>query len=378
VSPLYEILRNLALSVIVTVVFLAALEGVARFGGLAPPRTLAYPDMESWERYPGPFEPGQDFVDRIFPNLPHHIRINSLGFRGEDFPLEKAEGSFRILCVGDSYVFGDYVQNDETFPAALQSALGSALHGKKAEVINGGVNGYTILDEAELAVEKGFGLDPDLLVLTFVMNDLADMTRRLSSRENQRIEAQRMSESFLTPIKKHLRQTALYNWLFKLKAGAMARSGADPTLQAIPQRHLLRPPFGPETEALFERYGSELIGLARAAEERGVGFLFVLFPFYEQSVKGAPSEAQAHLAALASQAGITTVDLLPAFLARGAEASALYLMPRNHHPSAEGYRLAASVVAEAIVGMQAASLPGGSASGAGLLPLGRAGAPLHP
>lgn len=344
-----ELGRNLALSAAVTLVLLALLEGGVRLAGLAPSRTLAYPDLETWERFPGPFEPGQEFVDRLYPRLPHTIRINSLGFRGEDFPLEKPPGTYRILCLGDSYTFGDYVENEETFPAALQAELRRRAPGRPVQVINGGVNGYTIVDEADLAREKGFGLEPDLIVVSFVMNDLADLTRRVSSRENQRVEARRMSESFLTPVKKLLRQTAIYNALFKLKARAMASTGEDPTVPALPQRNLLDTPFEPGTLALFDRYMGELSELAEESRSRGIDILLVLFPFWEQAVHGADDAALVKLEAMAGDEGIPAVNLLPPFLQEGEAASALYLMPRNHHPSASGYRLAAEVVGGAIL-----------------------------
>ncbi len=343
-----ELVRNLALSATVTALLLAAVEGGIRFARLAPARSLAFPDLETWQSIPGPFQPNQQFVDHFAPRLPHRITINSLGFRGEPFELRKREGTIRVLCLGDSYTFGDYVHDEETFPAALQADLRRRLAGRPVEVINAGVNGYTIVDEAAFAEEKGFALEPDLIVVGFVLNDLADLTRKISTRENQRIEAERMSGSFLAPVKRYLRQTATYNWLFKLKARAMARAGADPTLQAVPLWHLLRPPFGEETEALFARYAEELGRLAQMARHRNVPLVLAIFPFYEQVARGAPVEAQARIGEIATEAGVPSIDLLPAFLAKGAEAGGLFLMPRNHHPSAEGYRVAAQVVGEEI------------------------------
>jgi lysophospholipase L1-like esterase len=348
-KPWRDLARNLALSAGVTLFFLALLEGLVRLSDLAPGRTLAFPDAETWAAFPGPFEPGQEFVNRLNPELPHVIRVNSLGFRGPDFQFTKRPGVFRILCLGDSYTFGDYVNEGETLPAALGEHLRRRRPGRTFEVINAGVNGYTITDEAALAEEKGFALQPDLVMVTFVLNDLADLTRRVSSRENQRNEARRMSRSPLTPVKRLLRQTALYNLLFKLKARAMARARLDPTLQDLPQRHLLRPPFSADTERLFARYGEELRGLAESAARHGASLILVLFPFYEQVVQGAPPSAQERMSRIAEEAGVLSVDLHPPFLARGEKAEALFLMPLNHHPSAEGYRAAADEVGEAVL-----------------------------
>lgn len=339
-----EIARNLLLSAASTIFFFVCLETILRLAELAPTQALAYPDAETWARSPGPFDPNQDFVDRFRPRLPHRIRINSLGFRGPELPLEKATGTIRILCLGDSYMFGDYVNDDETFPAALERLMRRATGGPEIETVNAGVNGYTITDETDLAREKGMSLQPDLVIVGFVLNDLADLTRRVSSRENQRHEAEVMSSSPLTPVKDALRRTATYNFLFVLKASILARTGGDPTIQALPIDHLLHPPFDAATDALFARYEEELAKLAEICRRNGARLLLVLFPFYEQVVKDAPADAQARMAEIAARAGVPVVDLLPVFRASGSRAGRLFLMPLDHHPSATGYRVAAREV----------------------------------
>ena len=343
-----DLRANLLLSILSTGVLLICLETGLRLTDLAPTETLAYPDEETWARVPGPFAPDQDFVDRFRPSLPHRIHINSLGFRGREFQTQKAPGVFRILCLGDSYVFGDYVNDDETFPANLERKLRQALPGRPIEVVNAGVNGYTITDEASFAREKGFSLHPDLIVVGFVLNDLADLTRRVSSRENQRQEARTLSTSPLTPAKALLRRTATYNFLFVIKATILGRLRLDPTIQDLPIRHLLYPPYDERTEDLFARYRIELLNLDGMARAHGCRVMLVLFPFYEQVVGDASAEAQARLTRMASEAGIPSVDLLPAFRRSGSRAAKLFLMPLDHHPSAAGQRVAAREVSTAL------------------------------
>lgn len=344
-SRIRSLSKNLILMVLSTSIFFLAVEMVFRVADLAPTRTLDYPDAETWAASPGPFRPDQDFVDRLNPGLPHRIRINSHGFRGPDFELRKAVGTYRILILGDSYVFGDYVNDDETFPASLERALREVSPGRPVHVVNAGVNGYTITDEIDLALEKGFDLDPDAVVVGFVLNDLADMTRAISTRENQRIEARRLSDSPLSPLKSVLRRTATYNLLFILKARLMGRMRMDPTVQEVPIRHLLEPPYDARTEELFERYGKELSRLEEACRARGARLLLVLFPFYEQVIGRASADAQERIRGIAEEAGVEVIDLLPDFLAAGAGAPGLFLMPLNHHPSPAGYRVASGSVA---------------------------------
>jgi len=340
---------NLTLSLVSTAVLLICIETGLRLTQLAPTETLVYPDAAAWERNPGPFAPNQDFVDRFRPSLPHHIHVNSLGFRGKDFEARKAPGTYRILCVGDSYTFGDYVDDDDTFPAGLEKRLRQASPGTPIEVVNAGVNGYTITDEAGLVQEKGLSLEPDEILVAFVLNDLADLTRQISSRENQRRAAAEMSASALAPVKRWLRHTATYNFLFVIKATVLGRLGLDPTIQDVPIRHLLYPPYDATTEALFARYRDELLKLRDLATEHHARLRLVLFPFYEQVVDGASAEAQARITSMASDAGIPVVDLLPEFLKGGPRAAKLFLMPLDHHPSAAGHRAAAREVARAVL-----------------------------
>ena len=47
-------------------------------------------------RLPGIFDPGRRVTMKGGHSIPHTIRIDSLGYRSEDFPRMKPEGEFRI------------------------------------------------------------------------------------------------------------------------------------------------------------------------------------------------------------------------------------------------------------------------------------------
>ncbi len=70
-----------------------------------------------------------------------------------------------ILAVGDSYTFGDQVNDRETWPAALERRLG-------IRVVNGGVFGYGF-DQIVLRAEAlGDELSPDVLVVSLIPDDV--------------------------------------------------------------------------------------------------------------------------------------------------------------------------------------------------------------
>ena len=166
--------RNLAAGALVVVLFFVLLEGGLRLSGMVPTQALRSADLETLDRIPGLFEPGQDFVDRIRPDLPYPVHISSRGMRGAEFALPKPPGTFRVLCLGDSYTFGHHVSDQEAYPAVLNRLLDESGAG---DAINGGANGFTIVDEALFLERRALETQPDALVLAFSQNDIQDLRR---------------------------------------------------------------------------------------------------------------------------------------------------------------------------------------------------------
>lgn len=322
---------------------------VLRVTEAVPARTLEYVTPAQWDVNPGPLRPGQSFTDRFKTGLPYRVTVNNLGFRGTGIiPMEKPPGAYRILCLGDSYTFGAYVDDDRTWPAQLGATMDGRVPGRQAQVINAGISGFTIEDELAFLKEHGLSLSPDMVIVAFVLNDLADLTRRVSSREVLRQSVEENARSWLGPLKVHLRQTATYNALFILKARFRAATGGDDTIQQVDIRHLLRPPYDPETLALFDAYAERLAEMKAILEPRSVPLVLVIFPYWEQISRDASDEAQRRLTEIARRIGVPVVDLLPAYRRQDPSGRKFFHMPRDHHPSARGYRRAALEIGAAI------------------------------
>lgn len=70
-----------------------------------------------------------------------------------------------ILAAGDSFTYGAEVDDDDTWPVALQSILGQP-------IVNAGVNGYG-LDQIVLRAEKvARAIHPGVIVIAFIEDDL--------------------------------------------------------------------------------------------------------------------------------------------------------------------------------------------------------------
>jgi hypothetical protein len=104
------------------------------------------------------------------------VSINTHGMRDYERPLEKTPGTFRILCLGDSFTLGAEVAVEETYPKVLERLLNerSESDSIRFEVLNGGVAGYGTFQELLFLSEFGLKHNPDLILLQFYSNDVRD------------------------------------------------------------------------------------------------------------------------------------------------------------------------------------------------------------
>jgi lysophospholipase L1-like esterase len=100
--------------------------------------------------------------------------VNTLGYRGREFPLTKPAGSFRIVCVGNSITFGEASSSDSTtYPPVLEKVIRERKEiPAPVEVINAGVMGYTSYQSLVDLRTRLIGLQPDLVILCVCWNDI--------------------------------------------------------------------------------------------------------------------------------------------------------------------------------------------------------------
>jgi hypothetical protein len=102
------------------------------------------------------------------PNLrADDITSNSRGLRGaREYAREPPSGMRRVLCVGDSFTFGERLRDEETMPARLEVELNTG-GAPRWEVINLGVVGYGTDQQWLLLSDNGLRYRPHVVVLSF-------------------------------------------------------------------------------------------------------------------------------------------------------------------------------------------------------------------
>jgi len=93
------------------------------------------------------------------------VTINSAGFRGPEVSVGKNSSKYRVLVLGDSFVWGYGVEQAEIFTARMQSLCPGL------DVVNFGVSGYSTDQELLLFRNRGLAYQPDMVLLLVAAND---------------------------------------------------------------------------------------------------------------------------------------------------------------------------------------------------------------
>jgi hypothetical protein len=264
------------------------------------------------------------------------VTIEADGLRRTGFALSEAP----ILAVGDSFTFGDEVQDGQTWPAQLGHVTGK-------QVLNGGVSGYgfdQIVLRAEALAAK---YKPSAIVVSFIADDIRRTEmRRLWSADKPYFEfAGEGLELRGVPVPQRAElRTTLSFWQKTL--------GYSYLFDFILRRlDLLHDWFGDHIR-VHEPGSGERIGCRltdRLAElQRASGAKVIVLAEYDPIVWDDPAFAAEQrrltggLLACATRNGLTTIDSFAA-LADTAKPRDLYVL---WHMNEAGNRLIAKLVAE--------------------------------
>jgi hypothetical protein len=303
---------------------------------------------------------------------PYRLDTNGQGFRAdEEVQIPKPGGLRRVLVLGDSFVFGPFVDNHETASAQLQAMLNARLE-YQVQVVSAAMPGWTLLDQYEYLIEKGLRLEPDLVVAQSFVNDVresAPFFRQVLSRQTYKDQAQ----SPLFQVQLFLRRhCATYYALRQIKD----RFEVARHLEAMPDS------AGHDYRPHWQEYLKKVEELHACLRQRDVELLFVLVPEFPggdtwsapwpalaavsvdslASALALADRAEANrllssnhllplLRAELAQRGIGHLDLLAIFARlQGLAASprALYLLPHDGHLSPFGHLVLAQALAEYI------------------------------
>ncbi len=112
------------------------------------------------------------------------VKINALGFRGDEITREKPANTVRVACLGASTTFCMEVSsNHHTWPYLLQERLRKAYPTVNIEVVNASLGGYVADDNLKNLRRRVMPLDPDLVLYYEANNEIVHDTQLLAARQ---------------------------------------------------------------------------------------------------------------------------------------------------------------------------------------------------
>jgi len=278
------------------------------------------------------------------------IEIDALGLRG--FSPGYRGNSTRVLVIGDSFVFGQGVEANQTIASRLEDSLVKL--GRRSEVLNAGVRGYGVDQEAGWLQELGPVVKPQIVVLgVFLGNDLEDDVTSPRLRFSI-VAPPQLWHTFVTGTlnaRSHLYR-ALRNSYRRLSGAETAsrRSWLQMNYSAALGQY-------PATERALDR-------MVRTAGELHASLFAFLIPdrmqversgqdAFAQEMRANPTlhldldHPNRVFAAMLSARGIPFLDLTPALRERAQQGPPLYFAT-DRHWNAAGHEAAAEMVATRI------------------------------
>ena len=308
---------------------------------------LAAETVLRWMHYPyRPVDVHRRNADPVllYELIPHvrvyKDRTNGDGFRDREFLRPKPPGVFRILALGDSVTVGYGITDPrETLPKTLERELnrGRSPEDTRIEVLNFGIDGYNTLQEERLLEVKGLSLDPDLVLVFYILNDPEDPIT------NQVFQGERHCTLFGVSVPcgflNLLKRSVLLN--FALDASrALKGRGSSISVDYFHHLHIDPSRFG-HVEDAFERFD-------RLQRSRKLPVVVVIFPLFQDFGHYPWRDVHAQVAAAARSHGLPVVDLLSAF--QGANARRLRFLGSDViHPNPRGIRAASSALARDLI-----------------------------
>lgn len=253
-------------------------------------------------------------------------RINSSGIRGADVDVAKPPDVWRIVCLGDSFTFGEGVREEDTYPAKMESLLGGAMPGRRTQVINAGVQAQGTVDELNWFRIGPWQFQADVVTLGFVLNDA---TPRLETMRHHTEWTENFRLSWIGRISR------IAEWIERVR---WSQRQAQEFLKTTRASFL---------SADWVECKKALSGFAEESRQRRFRFVVVIFPVFIQLDASYPfAEQHAMVAAACRDSGIECIDLFETF--RGQAAESLWVHPTDQHPNERAHAMVAQRLSEAL------------------------------
>jgi lysophospholipase L1-like esterase len=171
-------------------------------------------NVSQWDRHVGFTNIPNIVAKSITKDYKMTVKINSHGLRDREISYEKPPNTIRIGVFGDSFTFGEGVQNDETYPKILETLLkNEKINGKyNIEVLNFGIGKTGISHQFAFYQKEGEKYNLDI-VLVGLLSDFARNIAGVFVLKDGELIHNPTAYSTIRKIQKIVYWLPFYSWL---------------------------------------------------------------------------------------------------------------------------------------------------------------------
>jgi hypothetical protein len=261
--------------------------------------------------------------------------INALGYRDLEHVQPRPAGVRRMVCLGDSFTWGVGVLFDDAWPQRVERTL-SRTRGERWEAVNLAEPGMNAVQQVSRLDSEGFGYEPDVVVMAWVMNDSEDEDAAEARRARDWAEEEARPPG---PVEGLWSRSALVS---------LVRTRVHATLENRRRISGYRSMYA-DDYAGWTKAREALVTMGGLCRARGVPFVVVIFPLFANPLDARYPFAELHakVAQAAGESGAKVVDLLPYY--RTVDWKLLVVDGvADEHPNEIAHRIAAQAIVRAM------------------------------
>jgi hypothetical protein len=262
-----------------------------------------------------------------------HVRLNSWGFREQEFKMNKARDIYRIAVIGDSFTYGSGIPEENRFTGLIENFLNGLTEVKNYEVLNFGRPGAQTIDEVVSLRNIVLGTNPDFILLQWFINDV----------EGHNVPSgEKVSTILLSPHRTLKSSSALYSLI--AIAGQSLQGALGFSMDYVGHMYQrFSDPDSPDSR----KFVQALRDFIELCKNQGEPVGIVLFPATGFDLGNTYPYDYLHRRVIdvCIQEGITCVDLRSTF-APYADGRELWVNRFDAHPNSLAHRLAVEQLRE--------------------------------
>lgn len=259
-------------------------------------------------------------------------RMNSLGFRDEEFAREKPAGEWRVLALGDSFTFGLGVQQPDLWTEVLQRRL-AAERGGPVQVINGGFAcGHYPPQYVPWLADAGLSLQPDVVIVGLCLNDLGT-------------EIPMLAYGFGLGGGRTPGPSALWDLIQRLVGQRKVEQAVEAALNDTGAKQFDFAHVVEQDPLSWQMTAQALAELKELTDGQGVRLVIAVFPMLSRLSSDYPyAPLHAMVAERCAELGIERIDLAAPFM--GLDDLDLWVHPTDQHPNDVGQAMLGDGIAD--------------------------------